>query len=925
MKPQMKFLSILAFLVFNVSLSFSQSITGKVVDNEGFPLSNITVSVKDTQIKTQTNDAGNFKIDHIATGSYTLIGTDGDLILFTQEISFRGKDLRLGQIKSTAIGDDSTTYEDFTVISLDESDFESEDDEQEFSGILSANEDPFLRTAAFGFGSARFNARGLGSEYGKTYMNGIPMNELENGRLYYAQWGGLNDVLRNRHTNHGLTSSEYGIGGIMGNQNLDVRAGSQRQQTRVSYSLANRNYSNRIMMTHSTGFNEQGWALSVSGSRRWATEGHVTGTFYDAWGYFLGVEKKLGSNHEVFFNAMGAPNRRGKAGAALQEIVDIVGDRFYNPYWGYQDGKKRNSRVGHAHQPLFLLGHDWNSDSGNTTISSAVSYQIGRNGGTALNWADANNPSSDYHRKLPSRIEDETLRNEIIAELQKNDNDFFQINWDYLYEANRINNRDIENVDGIEGNTVSGKEARYIIEDRRYDSKELNGNINITQTINSNNILRAGARYQSYKGHNFSEIEDLLGADFYLDVDKYADGITNPASLQKDLERPNRLVREGDIFGYDYNSNIVKPSLWFQNEFSSKLIDVFVGAEISNTTFNRVGNMRNGYYPDNSLGKSEDHSFNNYMIKSGLTYKLNGRTHLWASGLLGTMAPLYRNAYLNARSNDFTVPLLENSKQKSAELGFQYKSPSITLKGTGYFADIDDETDVVFFFSDTDFVLSDGQSLSGAFGSFINHNIDKRHVGLELAAEVKLNTEFSVKTVAALGQHLYDSRWVQYAKSDEIPGFFREELTVYTDKFYVETSPQTAANVELKYSSPHFWFATISFNYFNNRYLDFSMDRRLAASTEAFPAGSQELRDITVQEKLPSNYVMDFFVYKSFKWNDYRMALSFSLNNMLDNQEFITGGYEQLRFDPTRGKDYFASKYFYGYGRNYFIGLAFSL
>lgn len=572
-----------------------------------------------------------------------------------------------------------------------------------------------------------------------------------------------------------------------------------------------------------------------------------------------------------------------------------------------------------------MLGHDWNSDSGKTRISTAFSYQFGRNGGTALNWADANNPTSDYHRKLPSRIEDEVFRNELISELEKPENDFFQLNWAYMYEANRINNRTVENADGVDGNTVSGKQARYIIEDRRYDSKELNGNITVTQVLGDNNVLRGGARYQSYKGHNFTAIDDLLGADYYLDIDKYADGIVNPPSLQKDLERPNRTVREGDIFGYDFNSNITKPSVWLQNEFSSRLFGAYLGAEVSNTTFNRVGNMRNGYYPDNSLGKSDDHSFNNYMIKSGLTYKITGRAHAWASGLIGTRAPLFRNSFLNPRSNDLTVPLLENSKQKSAEIGLQYKSPSITLKGTGYFADIDDETDVVFFFSDTDFVLSDGQQLSGAFGSFINHNIDKRHVGLELAAEVKLNTEFTLKTVAALGQHLYDSRWQQWAKADEIPGFFREDLTVYTNNFYVETSPQTAANVELKYSSPHFWFATLSFNYFDNRYLDFSMDRRLESSTSEFVSGSQELRDATIQEKLPSNYVMDFFAYKSFKWDDYRMALSVSVNNILDNQDFVTGGYEQLRFDPTRGKDYFASKYFYGYGRNYFLGVVFTL
>ena len=923
MKLLLKFLTLLIFIAFNFSLTNAQSISGKVVDNEGVPLDGLRIILAQTYWETVTNGAGNFKLNNVEEGDYSLVIYEGGEIITKKPISHTGNDLKLGTVTISRSDDNTSESIGFAVISLSEIELENEEDQQDVSGILSSGRDIFVNTAAFGFGSARFQPRGLEGDYQSMYINGIPMNELENGRTYFAQWGGLNDVFRNAHINYGLTQSQYGIGGMIGNNNIDIRAGRQRQQTRVSYARANRSYNNRLMFTHSTGFNKSGWAYSISGSRRWAQEGHVTGTFYDAWGYFLGVEKRINERNNLYFNLMGAPNRRGKSGAALQEIIDIVGDRFYNPYWGYQEGKKRNSRVGHAHQPIFMLGHDWNSESGKTQIESAVSYQFGRNGGTALNWGQASNPAADYHRKLPSRIEDPVLRQEVIDLIQENP-DFYQVDWDFLYEANRNNLQTVENVNGVEGNDQNVNLARYIIEDRRYDSKELNGNIKITQTISDRNQLIGGLRYRTYNGHNFAEVEDLLGAEAFLDIDRFADGVGAPGTEQRDLDNPNRLVQEGDIFSYDYDSKITNSSIWLQDEISLKRFDAFIGGEFNRSTLQRIGNMRNGYYPDNSLGESEQHVFNNYSLKGGLTYKYSGRLYFWTSGYLGTKAPYFRDAFINPRSNNFTVPLLENSKEKSAEIGFQYKSPSLTLKALGYYADIDDETEVVFFFSDQDFVL-DGQAQTGAFGSFINHNIDKRHVGLELAAEYKINTEFSIKTVAALGQHLYDSRWRQWAKSDELPGFFRDDVTIYSNNFYVESSPQTAANFELRYSSPHYWFATLSVNYFNNRYLDFSTDRRTELATQEFVGGSEDLADLVQQEKLNDFYTLDLFAYKSFKIKKYFIYLSASVNNILDNQSMITGGYEQLRFNPDEGKDYFASRYYYGYGRNFFLGLTFRL
>ena len=163
------------------------------------------------------------------------------------------------------------------VISLDEGDVQDASS-QNISSQLSAGRDPFLSAASFHFNAVRFRIRGYDADLFSTYMNGVPMETLDNGFTPFGLWGGLNDVLRNRDQSHGLRATPYAIGDLGGLNTFDTRASRQRKQTSINYASSNRNYNNRIMVTHSSGLTKKGWAYTVSGSRRWADEGYVPGT-----------------------------------------------------------------------------------------------------------------------------------------------------------------------------------------------------------------------------------------------------------------------------------------------------------------------------------------------------------------------------------------------------------------------------------------------------------------------------------------------------------------------------------------------------------------------------------------------------------------------------------------------------------------------
>ncbi len=160
------------------------------------------------------------------------------------------------------------------VISLDENNL-NDGSSQSVSSVLTAGRDPFFTAASFNFSPARFKVRGYDANFSTTYMNGVPMDNLDNGFAPYGLWGGLNDVMRNREVSLGLRTNTFGYGDIGISTSIDARASKERKQTQIGYALSNRNYNHRLTFYHGTGISKKGWAFVVAGSFRGASEGYV--------------------------------------------------------------------------------------------------------------------------------------------------------------------------------------------------------------------------------------------------------------------------------------------------------------------------------------------------------------------------------------------------------------------------------------------------------------------------------------------------------------------------------------------------------------------------------------------------------------------------------------------------------------------------
>jgi len=789
------------------------------------------------------------------------------------------------------------------------SDLDAEIAGQDVSGILRASRDVFDATAGYNFGAARFRVRGLGGEFSPVSVNGILMNDLESGYASWSLWGGLNDVTRWAESSTGTSASRHSFGNVGGWSNIDLRASQLRKGTRLSYALTNRTYRNRAMGTYNTGMMANGWAFSLSGSLRWSDEGYVPGTFYNAGAYFLSAEKKINERHSLGFVGFGAPIVSGRQGLAVQEAQRLTDDHYYNPNWGWQDGKKRNANVSNDHKPVFILSHYFKPDE-RTRWNTSLLYTFGRDGYTALNWFDAPDPRPDYYRYLPSYYDDTDQG--IAASLTnawQNDPNASQINWGQLYFANMKNLYTVQNAEGIQGNNITGMRSRYIVEDRRADPTRIALNSVWSRELEEQLHLTVGASYNSQKTHYFKVIEDLLGGEYWLDLDQFAARDSDdPNAAQNDLSTPNHVVRQGDPFGYDYDIRTNQANAFAQVEKKWRKVEGYAGASLSSTSFWRDGHYRKALFPESSFGQSEKQSFLHGGLKAGAVYKITGREFLTANAAFTSNAPTARSAFLSPRTRHAVVDGLTTEKALSGDIGYEVRRTRLKGRATLYYVHTTDGVWSRSFYHDV-------------YRTFVNYamtGVNATHAGVELAAQVKLTPTWELTAVYAEGQYLYSSRPTATVTRDNSDTALAVGRTVYWKNYRVGGMPQRAASLGLRYNAPQYWAIGANVNYFGNIYLDPNPDRRTAEALGNLVVDDPQWNTLLEQTKLDDGITVDLFFTKSWRLkNNYRIGFNLSVSNVLDNTDLVTGGYEQLRYVPME-IDKFPPKLSYMYGRTYF-------
>ncbi|MEZ4786361.1 carboxypeptidase-like regulatory domain-containing protein [Flavobacterium haoranii] len=938
------FSAILTLVSLTMLAQQNPALKGKVVDSKSQkPLQNVVATIQSTNTSVVTGVDGSFVIQEFPNDQPVLEITYTGYKSQTYVLEpVKGETLDLGVL---SLEEDITSELQLSLVTITENDLGDENTGSEStSGLLQASRDTYQQAAAFNWGQARFRIRGLDNQYGTTMINGIVMNKLYDGRPQWSNWGGLNDATRNQEFTMGSAPSDYTFGGILGTQEINTRASHYRPGTRISMSGTNTNYNWRTMGTHASGFNKKGWAFVVSASRRWAKEGYFEGTDYSANSLFASVEKKFNDKHSLNFTSIYAQNSRGKNSPNTKEVTDLMGID-YNSYWGWQDGKKRNSREKNIEEPINMLSHYWKI-SEKTSLNTNIAYQTGKIGNSRIDYQGVPNPDPTYYRNLPSYFLSLYENDPAVVSAQNPsaylpgglgglytpdllgayNAEFYkqqQIDWQKLYDTNKAAGRSV-----------------YVLYEDRTDDKLWNANTILNSVLSDNIVLNAAVNYKNLRSHNFQYMLDLLGGDYFLDVDNFG---TNADQQQSNLNNPNRQVREGDKYGYNYKLNANVIDAFTQFKFKYKKIDFYLAQQFSRSEYQREGLYRNGYYPTNSYGKSKKVEFDNFGFKGGLTYKINGRHLIDFNAIYMSKAPDLRSSFSNARVNNNVTVDLKSETLSNVDLSYIIRAPKFKSRLTGFFSQQKDVTEVSFFFSEGTVEDFSGEGDTNAFVNEVVTGLDKSNYGLELGLEYQITSTIKAMASATYAEYIYSNNPNVYLSVDNQgsatnTNTARSYGKAYLKDYHLPGVANNAASIGLEYRDPKFWWVGVNYNYLSGSYLDISPLLRTnnflkdptSYSGSAFPEITQDrLRQLLKQEQLDDIYLLNLQGGKSWRIsNKNRNTFGFfaSINNVLDKR-YKTGGYEQARNanyrelnqDVSSGNPAFAPKYFYGYGRTYFV------
>ena len=397
-----------------------------------------------------------------------------------------------------------------------------DDDMSQNVTILNSNSNVYASEAGYLFSPVRFRYRAFNQKYNDVYINGAPVNDMESGQFRFSNIGGLNRFSRNVDFALPFEGNNYSMTGMAGSNNYDFRAGSMQVGNYASVAAANRNYTLRGMYTYSSGFNNRGWAITAGLTYRWANRGYVEGTYYNALSYFFGVQKKWNNGHSLSFSTWGNPTERSTQGASTDEAYWLANDYYYNPYWGYQNGHKRNSRVVNDFAPSAIATWDWNiNDKLKLTTSVYGKYSMYKS--TKLNYNNAENPQPDYWKNMPSANfyvwgDFANGNNASAWDSWNNAYNYWtasktnrQINWDQLYYANKQAAK-------------NGGETLYYVQAKHSDNLTFNLSSTLTAKVTKNSTLVSGLTLGTNSNRHYQTMDDMLGGTIFHNINTYALG-----------------------------------------------------------------------------------------------------------------------------------------------------------------------------------------------------------------------------------------------------------------------------------------------------------------------------------------------------------------------------------------------------------------
>lgn len=900
--------SILFILICFTFLAKSQEgdlviLSGKVLDAENAePLIGASILAK-IGVGTVTDLEGNFSLK-LPKGDYNVVvsmlgyGSYKEKIKLyaNKKVEFKLENTTLDQVEVVAdMAQIRETPVAFSSISATK--IQEELGGRDISMIANTTPGAYASSSGGGSGDSRVTIRGFDQRNIAVMVDGVPVNDMENGAVYWSNWDGLKDITKSAQIQRGLGASKLAVVSLGGTMNFITNGIDQKQQMVVKKEWGN-NRHNLMAMSYNSGIINNKWGFTLAGTYK-TGDGWAEQTWTNAYSYFAKVQFMPNPRHIISIGANGAPQSHGqratkvpisvyskdmalKLGINYDSVVKsiktttrfttpTIGDRDlrWNPDQGLLNGGLMNDKTNYYHKPLINLNHFWKI-SEKTTLSTVAYASFGKGGLTNF---------------TPTFSGRDTLTGYYLVDPKYNTNSTLIDNF-YSTTENKSTT--------ILRSSNNGHRWFGILS-------------TATSKLNQFYTITYGLDLRYYRGFHTNTVYDLLGGDYYVEGGFNKDPNLNP-------NNPSNFVkREGDVYGTNYDSKNKWAGLFLQGEFKKDKWTAFLTTTGSYSGYNRLD-----YYKKKDLVLSDTTFYNavgysdtiiykgtiytrdskelrvatpgwkwqlGYTIKGGANYNINDNHNVFVN--VGVMQIPQKFTNVFTFSNEVVKDFKPNYIQ-SFEIGYGIKYNKFICSVNAYY---------------TAWQNQPQRTVTDLNGDVYNINgIDLSYKGIEFEGTYKPFKKLEAEAIVSLGDWKYVSGGIITITNDD--GAFISEIDYDAKNVKVGDAAQTQFGGALRYMPFKGFYIKPRYTYFANIYANFS-----AVDLQNENKGKQSW-------KMPAYGLLDLNAGYEIPFNKFKINLYGSLNNVLNSiyindaqNNGIGGG-----FNAT------SATVFFGAGRTFIIG-----
>lgn len=831
MKKTTHYLLMTVALLFTTVIFAQNTITGIVYEGgTGVPLIGASVVEKGTSNGVVTDFDGKFTLKAKAASGeiiITYVGFNSKTIAFSGNTDIGKVELESSQVGLEEIQIIASVAVDrktpVAVSTVKAADIELKLGTQEFPEILKSTPGVYATKQGGGYGDARVNIRGFQSENVAVMINGIPVNDMENGRVFWSNWAGLGDVTSTMQVQRGLGASKIAVPSIGGTINVVTKTTDVEEGGNLITSIANDGYL-KYGLTYSTGLMDNGFAATVSAAKT-EGDGYVDGTEFTGFNYFINISKEISEAHKISFTAFGAKQEHGQR--QNRQLIETFRNsdrgRKFNADWGYKQGQLTFQEDNFYHKPQIALNHYWNLND-NTSINTSAYVSFGTGGGGGIRGTNkfglGVNGVSPYRYGL-----------------------YGPLNFDVIAEENAA---------------LGANGSETILRASRNDHNWYGVLSTLKTNLSDDLVLLAGLDWRDYTGIHFQEVTDLLGGQYWLD--------------DSDENNPNNITRVGDKINYHNDGKVGWLGAFAQLEYDvNEKFNTYLALAASNTSYKRIDYFN--YLDSDPLQETDRYNFFGFSAKGGGNYRIDDNHNVFANVGYFERAADFDSVFLNF-SNDNINADAENEKITSFELGYGYRSERLTANLNLYRTTWNDRTETATF-----------QQPDGTRATANILGVNAIHQGVELDFNYKFTDRINITGMVSLGDWTWDNNVANVRIfNEEQEEIDDSPFNLHIAGLKVGDAAQTTAALGFNYKISQETKLIIDYNYFADNYADFDPSDRGTSGTTPEEIAAELATDAVQPWKMPDFGLFDVVLKHDFKFGPFDTTLTGRVNNVFDTE-----------------------------------------